>query len=257
MRLWGMFSGKYNVWISVLITMANALGTSMIPSLTAAVATGNSRMIHKKIHLVIRSAMLIAIPGFVGLTVMGGPILSMLYGGNIKIPTTMMHIGAVSIVFFCLSTVTNAVLQGINRASVPVRHAAISLVIHLVSLFLMMVMLKWGIYSIVVGNVIFSLSMCILNQHEIRMAVGYQQETRKTFLLPLAASIIMGAVSFVFYQLFRLAVGRTIATCVTLLLAVVIYAVGLVKLGAVTERELRSLPKGALLIRICKRVRLL
>lgn len=257
MELWGMFSGKYNVWINVPLAMANALGASMIPSLTAAVTTGDRRMIQKKIALVIRSSMLIAIPSFVGLTVMGGPILNMLYGGDTKTPTAMMHIGAVSIVFFCLSTVTNAVLQGIDKMTVPVRHATISLVIHLVCVFIMMVMLKWNIYSIIVGNVIFSLCMCVLNQHAIRMSIGYRQETKKTFLLPLASAGVMGAVAFVFYHLFRLAVGSTVSTCVTLLIAAAVYAVCLVKFRAVTERDMRAMPRGTQIIRICKKVRLL
>ncbi|MFQ9493250.1 MAG: hypothetical protein ACLR08_01810 [Dorea longicatena] len=36
--------------------------------------------------------------------------------------------GALSVVFFCLSTVTNSVLQGLDDMILPVKNAAISLV---------------------------------------------------------------------------------------------------------------------------------
>lgn len=257
MALWGMFSGKYNVWINVPLAMANALGSSMIPSLTAAVTTGNRRLIYTKINLVARSAMLIAIPSFVGLGVMGGPILSLLYSGNIEVPTRMMQIGSVSIVFFCLSTVTNAVLQGINKMTVPVRNASISLAIHLVSLLIMLVMFKWGIYAVIVGNVIFSLSMCILNARAIQQAIGYVQEVRKTFVLPLIASAIMGVVTLVVYKLFAMLIGKSVSTLLALIIAVLVYGVSLVLLGGLTEEDMLALPKGAHLARLCKRVHLL
>ena len=256
MEYWGMFSGKYNVWINVPLAMANALGASMIPSMTGAVTTGNKRLIHTKITLVVRSAMLIAIPSFVGLTVMGGPILSLLYRGNVEVPTKMMHIGAISIVFFCLSTVTNAVLQGINKMTVPVRNASISLAIHLVCLVIMMVMFKWGIYSVIVGNIIFSLSMCILNAMSIYEAIGYRQEVRKSFLLPLEAAAIMGAVTFLVYKLVSFVIGSNFATILSILVAVLVYGISLLKLGGLTEADMRTLPKGSQLIKICRRFHL-
>ncbi|QUO32674.1 polysaccharide biosynthesis protein [Faecalicatena sp. Marseille-Q4148] len=256
MEYWGMFSGKYNVWINVPLAMANALGASMIPSMTGAVTTGNKRLIHTKITLVVRSAMLIAIPSFVGLTVMGGPILSLLYSGNVEVPTKMMHIGAISIVFFCLSTVTNAVLQGINKMTVPVRNASISLAIHLVCLVIMMVMFKWGIYSVIVGNIIFSLSMCILNAMSIYEAIGYRQEVRKSFLLPLEAAAIMGVVTFLVYKLLSFVIGSNFATILSLFVAVLVYGISLLKLGGLTETDMRTLPKGPQLIKICRRFHL-
>lgn len=256
MELWGMLSGKYNVWINVPLAMANAFGSSMIPSLTAAVTTGNRKLINTKINLVVRSAMLIAIPSFVGLTVMGGPILSLLYSGNVEIPTKMMQIGAVSIVFYCLSTVTNAVLQGINKMTVPVRNASIALAIHLVSVLIMLVMFKWGIYSIIVGNIIFSVTMCILNAKAIRQAIGYVQEMRKTFFIPLLAAIIMGVITLAFYKLFELVVGPSISTIFSLMIAVIVYGVSLIRLGGLTEKDMIALPKGTQLARLSRKFHL-
>ena len=43
----------------------------------------------------------------------------------------MMQIGAVTIVFYSLSTLSNGILQGINRMNVPVKNAVIALVLHI------------------------------------------------------------------------------------------------------------------------------
>lgn len=256
--LWGIFSGKYNTWINVPLAMANALGVSMMPSLTAAVTTGDREMILKKIQLVIRFAMLIAIPSFVGLAIMSKPILSLLYHqGDINTPAMMHHVGAISIVFFCLSTVTNAVLQGINKMMTPVKNAAIALGIHLVGLLIMLVGFRWNVYALVGANIIFSLSMCILNQIAIRKAVGYKQEVKKTFLIPLIASAVMGVVTFGVYTFLRSMIGMTISTVIALLVAVAVYGVCLLLFGGLTESELKSMPKGESLARIAQKLHLL
>ena len=221
-QLWGMFSGKYNTWINVPLAMANALGVSMMPSLTAAVTTKDQRMIHKKIYLVIRFSMLIAIPCFVGLAIMAKPILTMFYSGNIEIPSRLMNLGAISVVFF-----------------------------------VMLVMFKWNIYSIIVGNIIFSLCMCILNQKSIRRAIGYRQEIKRTFVIPLIAAGVMGIITFAVYTLLDIFAGGTLATVIALLVAVLVYAAALLLLGGLTEEEILSMPKGAALARIFDKLHLL
>ena len=80
----------------------------------------------------------------------------------------MLSLGSITVVLYCLSTVQNSILQGLDKMTVPIRNALISLGIHLVAVFVMLVMLKWNIYSIVVGNIVFSLCMCILNAHSIQ-----------------------------------------------------------------------------------------
>ena len=87
----------------------------------------------------------------------------------------LSSIAAVSQVCLLYTSVTNAVLQGLDNMMVPVKSAAISLVIHIISLFLMMVVFKWGIYAVVLSKIVFSLSTCILNAHALREDVYKRQ----------------------------------------------------------------------------------
>ena len=141
--------------------------------------------------------------------------------------------------------------------STPVKHGAISLVIHLVGLYIMLVIFKWGIYAVVLGNVIFSLSMCVLNSIALKNATKYKQEINRTFLVPLKAAGIMGAIIMVVNFLFGLFIPKTIVTLATLLLAVVLYGVFLIKFGALTSDEIVALPKGAMIYRLLQKAHLL
>lgn len=255
--LLGILSGKYDTIINVPLAFSNALGSSLVPSLVATVKTGNKRQINSKISMFTRFNMLIAIPSAVGLIVLGKPILDLIFfTENNDMAAKILQVGAISVVFYCLSTVTNAVHQGLDNMMVPIKSASISIVIHVVSLFIMMVVFKWGIYAVVISKIIFAASASMLNSHALRQKVGYVQEQKKTFLIPLLASCIMGIVAFGVHFLLALVIGDKIATIIAMLAAVVVYACSLVLLGGITESEMLEMPKGALLAKVCRKVHL-
>lgn len=254
--LLGRFSSHYNVLINIPLAVANAFGASLIPSLTAAVAVGNKKQIHSKIAMAIRFSMMIAIPSFVGFLVLANPILALLFNGNIDISANMLRLGAITVVFYCMSTVTNAILQGLNKMTIPVKHGAISLGIHLVGLLIMLVIFKMGIYAVVASNIIFSLSMCILNARSLKHDAGYRQEVKNTFLIPSIASIVMGGAAFVIYFLCNLVISQNVAVIIALIVAVLIYAVSLLKLGGLSSEEILALPKGSTLLSLFRKLHL-
>ena len=253
----GMFSGKYNTLINVPLAIANALAVSVIPSMTTVKVQGNKDEMLEKMALSIRFAMIIAIPSFVGYLIYAHPVIDLLYNGNIDMPSSMLKLGAISVVFYCLSTVTNALLQGIDKMMTPVRNAAVSLLIHLVSLLIMLIVFHMTIYAVVLANVVFSLCMCIFNQLSIRHYTGYRQEFTKTFLLPLAASAIMGLVSFLFYKLFSFMRLGGAATLIALLIAVIVYVIALLALGVFKRSELMMMPGGRKIVRFLDRFKLM
>ena len=256
--LLGMFNGQYDTMTNIPLSMASALASSFIPSLVATIQTGKRRQIHNKIDMVSRFNMLIAIPCAAGFIFLARPILDLLfYTQDNEIPAMLLRIGGISVVFFCLSTVTNAALQGMDQMAKPVKNAAISLVIHIVSLLIMLIVFKWSIYSIVVSKIIFAAAICVLNAHDLREACGYIQERRRTFVIPTIASIIMGLGALLVHLLCELFIGEKIATVIAILVAVLLYGIILVLLGGVTEDELRSIPKGDVLIYVLRKMHLL
>lgn len=255
--LWGMYSGKFNTLVNVPLAIANAVGASVIPSLTAAVTSGDRKLVYTKIQLATRFTMIISIPSMVGCIVLARPILDLLFNGNNSAPTLLLVSGTVTIVFYSLSTITNAMLQGVNRMTLPIKNAAISLGIHLIALFIMLVVFKMNIFAVIGGTIVFSFSMCVLNQKALRREIGYKQERHKTFIIPLMASIIMGVVALISQMILEIILPQKLATVITLCLAVVVYCVALLLLGGLTEEEILSMPKGHAIVKFLKKVHLL
>lgn len=250
--------GQYYTLFNVPLAVANALGSSMIPGLVRAYESHERKLVHNRIYMAVRYTMLIAIPSAVGFFVLGEPIMNFIWPSvDNSMQNMIWKIGAISLIFYSLSTITNAVLQGLNRMMKPVKNATVSLILHLVSLFIMMVVFKWGLYAVIVSKIVFSLSMCIMNSHDIREACGYVQERQRTFVIPGIAAGIMGIAAYLAHLVLDIFVGGRFATLVALFTAVIVYAVCLLKMGGLTEDELLSMPKGATLISICRKLHLL
>lgn len=255
----GVYTGRYRTLINVPISIASALAASSVPAITAAFTKKNMEEVHIQINSAIRFVMLIAIPCAVGMGVLAGPILKLVHlSDEAGLAAVMLRFGAVSIVFFSLSTLSNGLLQGINRMKEPVKNAAIALVLHIIVLVVLMFAFDMNIYAVIYANAAFGLIMSLLNAWSLHKYVGYKQEILKTFIIPGASAAIMGVVVFGVYQLLLYVLRiEVIATVASILTGAIVYFVVLLLLKGVTEAELKRLPKGYLLVCLAKKVHLL
>ncbi len=258
MSLLGVYGGEYRLLTNVPVAIASALGTSMIPSIVASKAQRKTGDVQKKIRITIKFNMLIAIPCAVGMGVLAGPIMHLIFGDNTPLARDLLTMGAPAVIFFSLSTVTNAVLQSIDLMRKSVTHSAISLAIHAVLVYIMLQYMNLGVYGLVIGNVTFALVVCVLNWFAIGKALRYHQEIKTTFLIPLLSAAIMGAVTLAVYTGVTALTDRyQLGILVSVPLAMVLYGVLIILTGAVTAEELPDMPFGTRILRLCRKVKLI
>ena len=147
--------------------------------------------------------MLILIPAAVGMAVLSYPIMGVLFPQKetIMTATLLLALGSPAIIFYGLSTLTNGILQALGEVNVPLRNAAFSLVCHIIIIALLLFITPLGVYVLVLGNCTYALQVCYLNQKALRQKIGYKQEIKRTYVIPLLASLVMGATHRVFLPL--------------------------------------------------------
>jgi stage V sporulation protein B len=256
--LWGIYSNKYSLLINVPVSIASAMSVAIIPSLVASKTGGSNYEVKNKVHMAVKFNMIIAIPAAVGMGVLASPILQLLFHDARVLPANLIRFGSVAIVTFALSTITNAVLQGINKMRIPVIHSAISLVIHVILLYILLEFFNLGTYALVIGNVTFSLLVCILNWISVGKNLNYKQEVKKTFLIPTACAAIMGVLAFlVHFGLYRLTGMNSVSTLAAVAVSTVVYGCLLLLLKGVTQEELVEMPMGRTLAGLAVKLHLL
>lgn len=253
---YGIFSGQYMVMINIPIALANAASTAVLPSVSGNFAVGDVEGARHKINEAIQMTMFLCIPAAVGMCVLADPIMHLLFPSTTALAGKLLMAGAVSVIFYSLSTITNGVLQGIGKPSLPVRHAALSLVINVAVLAVLTKFTPLGIYSVMIATIAYSLAMCILNGRSVTKHLDYHMDISNMFLRPLAAAVLMGgAAVVVYYGLHRVISSNVICLLPAILVAVVVYGLGYLYIAHPSKELLRRFPGGNYLVKIAVKLK--
>lgn len=256
--LYGIYSSKYQLLINLPLGITSALSVAMMPGIAGAIALNRKDQVREQMDMVIRMTMLIAIPCAIGVAVMGGPIMQMLFNDSTTLPGRMLIVGAVTIIFYALSTLTSTILQASNHMRVPVINAAISLGVHIVFTVVLLAFANLHIFALIYGNIVFSFCMCVLNLRSLSKLIDYRLDIQKMCGATFVASVIMGVVTFLVYKgCIYVIHSNILSTLIAIIIAVIVYALFMVLTRGVTEDELYMFPKGKTLVRILYRMHLL
>ena len=170
--------------------------------------------------------------------------MKLLFVINNDVPIRLLQLGAITVITYSFSTVTIAILQGMNRMKTPVINSAISLLIHIVVVYILLQFADMNIYALIYGNLVFSFAMCALNLFALYRYVNYRQEVFRSFVLPTLAAVIMGAIAYFIYRVVYYVIHiNLIGIIFAVIFGVAAYGVILILLGGMNEEELRSMPK--------------
>ncbi|MPM50197.1 hypothetical protein SDC9_96933 [bioreactor metagenome] len=255
-KLYGQLSGKYVTLTTFPVSLSSAMATAAVPNIAACVTSGNKKEVKRKINTALKLAMVIAIPAAVGIGVLGDQILLMLFpsypDGGI-----LLKVGAVSTAFLSLCQIVTGVLQGIGRINIPVIGALIGAGVKII---LNKVLI--GIPSINVAGAVISTDACYLVAaiFNLVMLMRYTKikiNFRDILIKPTISAFVMGIGCIGFYKLFMLIFGNAISTLLSIIVGMVIYLIVMLVLHGVTEKDFMSIPKGASMVRVLKKVRLM
>ncbi len=243
---YGEFSNYFITLINVPLSLASASASAMMPVVSGNYATGQKEDANSQISETIKLTMFICIPAAVGLAVLAHPIMGVLFPGSTRLASNLLRFGAVSVIFSALSTITNSVLQSIGEQKTALHNAAASLVINLVMLALILFIAPGvGIYAMLIVNIAFGVSMCILNGRAIRNYLGYKNGIEDSYGKPFLAAAGMGLITWIIYHgLFILTRRPSIALIISIVVAIVVYMVLFVIVTGTKEEEMKNFPLG-------------
>lgn len=255
----GNYSTLYKLLISVPIAISSSFGGSMIPSIIYSYANRRYDDARLKVSSSILFNMNIAFPSTVGLMVLGKPILKILFPSyNIELGGKLLFIGATAIIFYAYSTITSSTLQSINKMRSPVVNAAIALFIHVGVVYICLNNFNLGIYSLVIGNIIFPLIVAILNSFALKRYLNYYEKRNKVFLKPLICSVIMGFICFFIYKIsIYIVKSNLISVLFAIVASIITYFYFILKFNGIRGDELLQFPAGRTMYLIAFRLHLI
>ncbi|MBR1572615.1 MAG: polysaccharide biosynthesis protein [Lachnospiraceae bacterium] len=255
---WGVYTGQFIVLTNVPISIASSLAASSVPSLSTAYFAKDHDRVNHQINLATRFIMVIAIPSAVGMAVLGKALNLLLFADGDDTTMYIMVLGTISIALFALSTLTNGLLQGIDKMKIPIINSVIAILVHVIFLIILMEFFDLNIYAVVIANNIYGLVVCILNDIALKKYTNSSQNIEKTYIIPAISSIIMGISVYIIYKLcYTLLHSNAVSTIISIVVGVAVYGILLLKMKGLTENELMRMPKGNLIVSLCRKFHLI
>lgn len=266
--LYGIFSNKAVVISNIPISIATAVSSAIIPGISAAYAKRDETGARRQVGNAIRITSIVAIPSAVGLAVLARPITMLMFPQmeSLELASSLLSLLAVTVIFYSISTITNAALQSIGRMNLPLISAGIALVVQTVVLVLLLRFTDLDVRALVLVSILYSVMIFAVNQYYLRRFLGIRQDVRRDYLQPLVCAALMGAAAKAVYYLVSMAAEpmrnlpkgfyfrNLAATAAALLAAVLVYGYTMVRSGTIRRKDLLSMPKGQLLVRLMEKL---
>ena len=257
-ELIGIYSGEYKLLINVPLALTSSIGIALIPTVTRSVTQHKKREVYGKINQIIRLTMVVALPCCAGLMVIARPIMQLVFADSSQLASSLLVLGAPTIAFYSLSTVTISILQGIHRMRAPVIHSTIAMVVHAGALAVLLRFADMNIYAFIYGNYVFAFIMCILNLRALKKYIGYRQEYKRSVFIPIIICMIMAIFTRLIYSgIYTLTGSLAAGVAAAIVIAVIIYGLLTVITGVLSEDDLMSMPKGRSIVNICRKIHIL
>ena len=264
---------NYKLLTTMPLAIATALTLSLVPAVVNSYKLNKKEEVKEKIDMAFKFTTIIAFPCGVGLSVLGVPIYRLLFP-SLEINNMiiiMMSFSVFTVVFYSISTISNSILQSINRLSQPIISSSFALALHFPFLFLMLIVFKFDIHSIVIGDFVFAGTICLINAWSLKRYINYKMNIKDFIIKPLIAALVMGAVAFIVYlvtdflasALFKSLIGTgrkteiiasDIGVIFALIFAVVTYFVTLIKIKGLPEETIKQFPMSGILIRLSRKI---
>ena len=247
--LYGVY-GKAQTLFNLPAAFITPLTISIVPAISAKLALKNKAEAGKISEDSLRISMAIALPMGVGLAVLCRPIMNVVYPSAHEAGVLLLCILGVASVFVCFSLMSTAVLQASGREKLTLYSIIAGGLVKVTVNWFIIAIPSVNIYGAPIGTLCCYITMCVMNLIFISRSFEKGISVKNVFLRPALPSAIMGVVAYgVFFLCSRLIApdGRltmTLDMCVAIAAAVIVYAVAVIKLRAITADDMKLIPKG-------------
>lgn len=256
--LYGIYEGKFLLLCNIVMGITSAITTASIPSLVRGNVLSTKKEVGKKVRMALKFNLIIAIPATIGLAILGGPIIRLLFGDTDPVIGKVMTVGAATIALYTVSILFCTIIQSIYSMMIPVVINLIAMLVVIVFTYILLMYTSLNIFALVLGGMLMPAIVIVLCTLVIRLQLRIRIELFRTFVIPTVASGIMGIVVYFIYNLVLKFTGRYyLGLLLALPLGMFTFFVFEILLKGVSKKELHNFPKGHLIIRLAQKLHLM
>ncbi len=243
--LFGTYQGLAINIFNLVPALAVTFCISALPAVTTAWTVGNMQSLRRNVESVLRVTSMLAFPAGLGMTVMSGQILSLLYGSRpmeVKVAEPLLLSLGIAVIFVSVAIPIYSMLQAVGRADIPVKLMITGGAIKLIVNFYLVAQPGINIKGAPIGTLLcyafigVSSVICLVKYTHLKISVF------GVFGKPLLAGGLCSVSAWVSYGLFSKYAGNMVSTVCSLAIAAIIYVISLGLLRAIRYEDVKMLP---------------
>ena len=231
---------------SLIPALIAPVSVALVPQLSAFAEKRDKKGEKTVSENALRMTVIFALPASFGLTAFARPILELLFSGQseaIEISAPLLSALGGSVLFSCLITTTNAMLQSYGKVFLPIVSMSVGVAVKLVSSWVLMGIDSIGALGAPLGSLCCNLTVTLINLAFISSCLCGGLNAARLFFKPLVASVLSVGGSFAFYAYLNAELnGSSLPFVWALLAAFVLYFLLSLAMGSITRDDILLLP---------------
>lgn len=247
---------KSDTLINLPLALNVAFSTVLVPSISGALAKGDTKEASSKIAYSFLISSLLILPCAIGLIVLAQPIYNVIYP-NAPLGSDLLALMSVSLIFSALIQTMSGALQGTGKVLVPAYGLIAGCIIKVILNVILIRIPSINIYGAAISSIACQLVAFIVCFVVLSRYLTLNISFGKYIARPLISGIVMGIATHLSYKAVMIISNvNLIATLVSIAIAVVIYLFMLIILKVLDEQEIKMLPGGSKIYSILKKTKL-
>ena len=248
--LYGMYTGKALTMFNLPLTLVVALGMSIVPAISSALARARKGEAGSITESAIRIAMLFGAPCAIGMSVLSSGVLGLLFSDDNA--HVVLSILSIAIIPVAVVQVTNAILQSYGKVYYPVVNMLIGGAAKVIFNYIAIPYL--GIDGAPIGTFICYLIIAVLNTVQIVRIANIRFKPLDILIKPLIAAGVMGVCG---YFLSGILPTSRVLTVLEILVCGLIYVIMIFAVRAIKREDIMNMPKGEKIAGILEKFKLI
>lgn len=255
---WGIYTGKYRILSGIPAMLATAVCTSLIPALSVSRAGMNMGRAKEKAFLMIKLSLSVSLPCAVYFAITAEHLIPALFtAGDMETAAGLLRIGSAAIVLQSVACGISCILQGLEQERQLFGSAAISLILHVVLLYFLLHGLGLGIEGVVYAVTALYAIFVVIGLVCVCRTLSWKGDWGRMIGIPVLSSAVMGLVVYLMNRFLAAAMSVGALCLLCFAAGLILYVLLMLSLHGVTQRELKSVPGGGVLIAVGKLFRFL
>ncbi len=244
-KIYGAYTTLAVPMFALIPSLIAPVSMALVPQLSAHLAKRDRVGERSTVEISVRMTVIFALPASLGLCTFARPILEILFAGQneeIDAVAPLLSLLGVSVLFSCLITTTNAILQSYRRTVLPIVSMSIGVLVKLAVSYILIGAPAVGVLGAPIGTFFSTATVTLINLIFMQRAGNAKIKPIKTFFLPLISSVAAIGLSYFAYVYLSGFSGRYISFAAAIFAAVAIYFVLMWLVGGIDKADIEMMP---------------